>query len=181
MNPMIPSKTISCFSSPGNTRRRWACAGKCVFSIGIIAAVCLYGFAILSTRDRSAAAAFPMSDGQMAVMEQEQLSYDADIRALKTELHLTTEQRGVWARAEAALRSDFSEFVNIPPEMFEADRTLSQRIDFVADANLKSRKTQELCAAMRSLFDNADESQRAILERWIFPPNAMGAMKFRSK
>src|ERR1700761_3876228 len=175
MNSMIPSKTTSCFSSPGNTRRRWACAGKCVFSIGIIAAVCLYGFAILCTRDRSsAAAAFPMSDGQMAVIKQEQLSYDADIHALKTELHLTTEQRGVWARAEAALRSDFSEFVNIPPEMFEADRTLGQRIDFVAAANLKSRKTQELCAAMRSLFDNADESQRAILERWIFPPHAMG-------
>jgi hypothetical protein len=178
---MIPSKTTSCFSPPGNTRRRLACAGKCVFSIGIIAAVCLYGFAILYTRDRSSAAAFPMSDGHMAVIEQEQLSYDADIHALKTELHLTAEQRAVWARAEAALRSEYSEFVNIPPEMFEADRTLGQRIDFVAAANLKSRKTQELCAAMRSLFDNADESQRAILERWIFPPNAMGAMTFRSK
>jgi hypothetical protein len=122
-----------------------------------------------------------MSEGHIAAIEQEQLSYDADIHALKTELHLTAEQRGIWARAEAALRSDFSEFVKLPAEMFEADRTLGQRIDLVAAANPKSRKTQELCAAMRSLFDNADESQRVILERWIFPPNAMGATAFRSK
>jgi hypothetical protein len=154
-------------------------AGKCVLSIGIIAAVCLYGFAIMYSRDRSSAS--PMSDGYMAVIEQEQLLYDADIHALKTELHLTIEQRGVWARAEAALRNDFYEFVNIPAAMLGADETLVQRINFVAAANLKSRKTQELCAAMRSLFDNADEGQRAILEQWIFQPNAIGAMGFRSR
>jgi hypothetical protein len=105
----------------------------------------------------------------MGAIEQEQQLYEADIQALKTELHLTIEQRGVWARAEAALRNAFSEYVTIPPELLEADRTLVQRIDLVAAANLKSGKAQELCAAMRSLFDSADEGQRAILERWIFP------------
>jgi hypothetical protein len=161
------------------TRVGLACAGKCVLSISIIAAVCLYAFVIVYTRDQSSAAA--MSDGRMAVMEHEQQLYEADILLLKRKLHLTNEQRGVWDRAEAALHSAFPEFVNIPPEMFEADRKLVQRIDLVAAANLKSRKTQELCAAMRSLFDNSDEEQRAILERWILPSNAMSAWAFRSK
>jgi hypothetical protein len=116
----------------------------------------------------------------MAAVEQEQQLYEADIQDLKTELHLTIEQGIVWARAEAALRDAFSEYVDIPPALFGADITLVQRIEFVAAANLKSPKAQELCGAMRSLFDSANEGQRAVLERWIFPPNAT-AMALRTK
>jgi hypothetical protein len=180
MNPMLLPKTTRRFSRLCDTRWRLACAGKCVFSIGIIAAVCLYAFVIMYTRDQSSAAAFPITDEHLIAIEQEQQLYESDIQALKTELHLAVEQRGIWARAEAALRNAFSEYVNIPPESFEADRTLVQRIDLVAAANLKSRNVQELCVAMRSLFDSADEGQRAVLERSIFPLNAT-AMAFQSK
>jgi hypothetical protein len=177
---MLSPKIVTCFSRLGDTRRRLACASRCAFSIGVIAAACLYAFMIVYSRDRSSAAASPIADEHMAAIEQEQQLYEADIQALKAKLHLTIEQRGVWARAETALRDAFSEYVNIPPKLFETDRTLVQRIDLVAAANLQSEKAQELCAAMRSLFDSADEGQRAILEQWIFPTNTT-AMTFRSK
>jgi hypothetical protein len=173
---MLSPKTTSPYSRLVYTRRQLACAGKCVFSIGIIASFCIYGFVTIGARSQlSTAAASPTIDGHMAAIEQEKQLYEADIRALKHELHLTVGQRGEWARAEAALRSALSEFIYIPPGMFEADKTLLQRIDLVSAANLNSRKTQELCAAMRSLFENVNEDQRSILERWILVPNVISA------